>query len=93
MFIRHYITKSWEEYTSKLNQRGFLWGGARDYELFFKINPELLEYKNNLMQLVKQQQLVILPYKESGSQGNELYLAVSLWKKFCKFSYKFVVIG
>lgn len=37
--------------------------------------------------------LVVLPYKQSGSQGNELKLALNGWKKFCQFKYHFVVIG
>ena len=37
--------------------------------------------------------LVILPYRETGSQGDELKLALSSWKKFCQFKYHFVVIG
>lgn len=37
--------------------------------------------------------LVILPYKQSGSQGNELKLSLRCWKKFCNFDYHFIVIG
>ena len=37
--------------------------------------------------------LVILPYKQSSSQGNELKLSLRCWKKFCKFDYHFIVIG
>ena len=37
--------------------------------------------------------LVVLPYKQAGAQGNELYLTLNLWKKFCTFKYHFVVIG
>jgi hypothetical protein len=34
-----------------------------------------------------------MPYKQSGSQGNEIRIALNGWKKFCKFNYHFVVIG
>jgi len=37
--------------------------------------------------------LIILPYKQSGAQGKELELVLSLWKKFCTFDYHFIVIG
>lgn len=37
--------------------------------------------------------LVILPYNQLGSQGNELYIALNCWKKFCTFKYHFIVIG
>lgn len=37
--------------------------------------------------------LVILPYKQSSSQGNEIRLALNGWRKYCKFDYYFVVIG
>jgi len=37
--------------------------------------------------------LVILPYKQNGSQGNEIRLVLNGWKKFCQFKYHFIVIG
>ena len=37
--------------------------------------------------------LVVLPYKESGSQGSEIRIALTAWIKFCMFNYHFVVIG
>lgn len=37
--------------------------------------------------------LVVLPYKQNGSQGNEIKLALNLWKKYCLFKYNFIVIG
>lgn len=37
--------------------------------------------------------MVVLPYKQSGSQGNEIRIALNGWKKFCTFKYRFVVIG
>lgn len=40
-----------------------------------------------------EQTLVVLPYSQSGSQGNELDLCIRLWEKYCTFPYKFIVIG
>ena len=48
IYIRHYITKSWEEYVTKLNIRG-MFGTKRSYDNFFQINPELLSKKDELL--------------------------------------------
>ena len=37
--------------------------------------------------------LVVMPYKQSGSQGNEIRISLMGWRKFCRFNYHFVVIG
>lgn len=42
---------------------------------------------------MKQEILIVLPYKQNGSQGNEIKLALNAWKKFCTFNYHFIVIG
>ena len=93
IFIRHYITKSWEEYVWKLNERGFMWGLRRNYDFFFTINPELMSLKESLLQSLNKEALVVLPYVQGRSQGNELCLALNGWRKFCRFKYHFVVIG
>ena len=93
IWIRHYITKSWEEYVSKRRQRGFTWGGTRSYDFFFDINPEMNKYKDKLLKELKEEKLVVLPYKQDNSQGNEIRLSLKGWKKFCKFKYQFIVIG
>ena len=93
MFIRHYITKSWEEYAWKMNRRCFVWGGRRDFDFFFFINPELKHMKQTLIDSIKQEKLVLLQYKQYGSQGNEIKLALQAWRKYCMFDYHFVVIG
>ena len=36
IYLRHYITKSWEEYVWKRKIRGFIWGRERDFDYFFK---------------------------------------------------------
>lgn len=37
--------------------------------------------------------LIVLPYSQSGVQGNEMRLTLNGWKKFCTFKYHFIVIG
>ena len=93
IYIRHYITKSWEEYVWKRKVRGYVWGRERDFDYFFKINPDMLPIKDKLMERVKSDVLVVLPYKQGGAQGNEIRLALNGWRKFCQFKYRFVVIG
>jgi len=93
IYIRHYVTKSWEEFVYKKIQRGFMWGGTRGFDMFFKSNPELKCVKTELMEALKDEILVILPYKQSSAQGTELELTLSLWRKNCTFNYHFVVIG
>ena len=93
IYIRHYITKSWEEYVWKRTKRGFLYGKIRDYDFFFKVNPDMEDKKEELIKYLEKQTLVILPYKGSASQGNEIKLALRGWKKFCTFNYHFIVIG
>lgn len=82
IYVRHYITRSLEEYQWKKQTRGFLWGGRRSADFFFKINPDMKDIK-----------LVVLPYKQSGSQGAELRISLTAWRKFCKFKYHFIVVG
>lgn len=93
IYLRHYITKSWEEYIWKIKNRGYFWGKTRNINFFFSINPEMLIYKEQLLNELKEEILVVLPYKQSQSQGNEIKLALSAWKKFCQFKYYFIVIG
>lgn len=49
IYIRHYVTKSWEEYVWKRRVRGFLWGGTRNFDMFFNANPELSQNKKELI--------------------------------------------
>jgi len=90
IYIRHYITKSWEEYVWKMKSRGYFFGKLRTCEAFFKINPDMNYLKENLM---NEEILVVMPYKYNGAQGNEIRLTLTGWKKFCKFKYHFIVIG
>ena len=93
IYIRHYITKSWEEYVWKINSRGFLFGKIRDYDFFFEVNSDMKHMKDELISQIRNDTLVVLPFKQSGSQGNEIKIALNGWKKYCMFDYHFVVIG
>ena len=93
IYIRHYITRSWEEYSWKMNHRGYLAGWSRNIDLFFSINPDMKNKRNELIKTLNNKTLVVLPYIKGKSQGKELELALSLWKKYCTFDYQFIVIG
>ena len=92
VYIRHYMTKSWQEYISK-RKRGYFMGFARTIDMFFKINPDMLDKKEELLRELNQETLVVLPYKQSSAQGNEIRLTLNGWRKFCQFKYHFIVIG
>ena len=51
IYIRHYITKSWEEYVYKIKIRGDILAGHRTYDDFSHINPELEENKDELLNI------------------------------------------
>lgn len=91
IYLRHYITKSWEDYIYKRYKRGFCSGATRTLDFFFEINPDMKHLKEELVKQIPT--LVVLPYSQRGSQGEELDLALTGWKKFCQFDYHFVVIG
>ena len=91
IYIRHYITKSWEEYRWKIEERGFMWGLKRNYDFFFNINPDLNYLKDQLTS--NKETLVVLPYVQNKSQGNEIRLTLNGWKKYCTFNYHFIVVG
>ena len=92
MYIKHYITKSWEEYIAK-RKRGYFMGFARTIDMFFKVNQDMLPLKQQLLADLKKETLIVMPYKQNGSQGNEIRLSLNGWRKFCQFKYYFIVIG
>lgn len=53
IYVRHYITKSWEEYVWKKMSRGFCWGKKRNFDFFFEANPEFNSQKEELIKNVK----------------------------------------
>lgn len=96
IYLRHYITKSWEEFYQKRKNRGFFFGGSRrDLDAFFKMNPDMYHLRSQLIPEPDNDAsvLVILPFIQRRMQGEEIYLALNSWKKFCTFKYKFIVVG
>lgn len=93
IYIRHYITKSWEEYVWKRRVRGYPWGENRSFEFFFLVNPEMEDKKEELIKKLENEVLVVLPYKVGTACENELKLSLRSWRKFCRFKYHFIVIG
>lgn len=55
IYLRHYITKSWEEYIWKLNTRGMFHKTHRNYEDFFEMNPDMKQYKKELLGQIKEE--------------------------------------
>lgn len=50
VYIRHYFTKSWEEYVWKLYIRGMFHPKHRSYDSFFETNPDLIDRKEELIE-------------------------------------------
>lgn len=51
-WIRHYYTKSWEEWVWRIMERGDLCNGNRKLAQFFYANPDMLHLKKELIQSV-----------------------------------------
>ena len=49
MYIRHYITKSWEEYIWKIYLRGMFHPKHRGYNSFFEMNQDMIDKKEELI--------------------------------------------
>lgn len=49
MYLRHYITKSWEEYVWKLKVRGMMHKEHRGYNDFFEMNTDMADMKDELI--------------------------------------------
>lgn len=52
IYIKHYITKSWEDYVWKLTKRGMSCSNNRTINDFFEYNPELMEQKEKLINTI-----------------------------------------
>ena len=52
IYIRHYITKSWEEYVIKLKVRGMFNKNHRNYKDFFDLNPDMVDKQEELIKIV-----------------------------------------
>lgn len=68
-YIRHYITKSWEDWIRRL-KRGNITKGLRTVETFFAYNPEMLPLKEALTKNLNYDEFPTL-YGE-GSRWNEI---------------------
>lgn len=53
IYLRHYITKSWEEWIWKLNTRGMFHPVHRNYEEFFCMNEDLRDRQDELMKMTE----------------------------------------
>lgn len=53
IYLRHYITKSWEEFVWKKTQRGFLFEKARNLNSFFILNKDMIDKKEELINGIK----------------------------------------
>ena len=51
IYLRHYITKSWEDYIIKLKVRGMFYRRHRTYDSFFNMNPDMLDKKEELIKI------------------------------------------
>lgn len=54
IYIRHYITKSWEEYVWKLKIRGMFHTNHRNYDEFFEMNENLKDRKEELLRIAEE---------------------------------------
>ncbi len=54
-WIRHYYTKSWEEWVWRIMKRGDLCNGNRRLHHFFKVNPDMIWRKSDLVKEVADQ--------------------------------------
>jgi hypothetical protein len=55
MFLRHYITKSWEEYVWKLKTRGMFYNNHRKYDSFFEMNSDMKSMRKELLDSINEQ--------------------------------------
>ena len=53
IYIRHYITKSFEEYMWKLNKRGMMCKSHRKIDDFFEMHPQLENKREEMLKEVK----------------------------------------
>jgi hypothetical protein len=54
-WIRHYYTKSWEEWVYRIMKRGDLCNGNRRLHQFFRVNPDMKWMKSDLIKAVAEQ--------------------------------------
>lgn len=52
--IKHYFTKSWEDWIIRIIQRGDLFPGHRKLMDFFNVNPDIIKDKDNLLKIYEE---------------------------------------
>lgn len=80
IFLRHYITKSLEEYVWKKSVRGYFNGASRTLEHFFMMNPEMMSQRHFWESIIEHAD-VIMKYDDSDVDLVGSMLAC--WEKFC----------
>lgn len=70
-WINHYFTKSWEEWKWKLLNRGDTYIGNRKITQFFKINPDMLPLKNDLLLEIAIENATKLGFNQNKEKGNK----------------------
>ena len=63
LYLRHYITKSWEEYVWKISVRGMFHKNHRNYDTFFELNENMKDKKEELMGMIDD---IIAKYNKKG---------------------------
>lgn len=63
LYLRHYITKSWEEYVWKISVRGMFHKNHRNYDTFFELNENMKDKKEELMNMIDN---IIAKYNKKG---------------------------
>ena len=63
-YIKHYFTKSWEDWCERFISRGDLHDGHRKLQQFFISNPEMLNKKEELMKFYEEK---VIAYRKCAS--------------------------
>ena len=103
-WLNHYFTKSWEEWKTKLLDRGDSFPGNRKIMNFFQLNQDMLPLKNNLLLEIAIDNATKLGFNKNKEKGikylhfcwfgnnsfNEMNkLCIESWKKY--LSDEFIV--
>lgn len=93
IYIKHYITRSLEEYLWKKETRGCQTRIDTHLDFFFTINPDMADRKEEYIRAVRNEALVATLYSSKYSNGDSLRKRLDAWKKNCTFRYRFLVLG
>ena len=70
-WLNHYFTKSWEEWKWQIMQRGDVCIGNRKMTQFFKLNPDMLPLKNDLLLEIAIENATKLGFNQNKNKGNK----------------------